>query len=101
MQQGGAFITQVLAVDQHECGLLVVLTDRRLDDAPVIWAGATLANRVSGKRARRCLLIRRSSRVDITRSTDVILTELPADLRMGDIIAIPLRVPNGAAARVS
>jgi hypothetical protein len=94
--EDAVLITRVLAVDRHDCGLLVALTDRRLDDAPVNWSRARLVNRVSRARRGRSLLVRRPSTVDIVQTTDVILVSLPGDLRMGDLLAIPSRIPVAA-----
>jgi hypothetical protein len=85
-------ITQVLAVERHRSGYLVAQPNCSLDDAPVIWSGARLANRMSRKRSRMCLLIRRPSTVDLAEATDVVVAYLPVDLRMGDVLALPSRV---------
>jgi len=89
-----AVIAQVLAVDVHACGWLVIQTDRRLDTARVIWAGAELMSRRSRARVRRCLLVRRPSRIDITLSTDVVVAYLPVDVRMGDLLSLPARASS-------
>ena len=73
-------------------GYLVAQPNCSLDDAPVIWSGARLANRVSRKRSRMCLLVRRPSTVDLAEATDVVVAYLPVDLRMGDVLALPSRV---------
>jgi hypothetical protein len=85
-------VAQIVAVDRHACGLTVVLTDQRLDDARVIWSAARLANRRSRSRQRRVLLVRRPGRVDITLTTDVVVAWLPADIRFGDVIVLPSRL---------
>jgi hypothetical protein len=92
-------VTQVLAVERHRSGYLVAQTSCRLDDAPVIWSGARLTNRLSRKRSRMCLLVRRPSTVDLAEATDVVVAYLPIDLRMGDILALPSRVPARVGAR--
>lgn len=46
-----------------------------------------------------CFLVRRPSTVDLAEATDVVVAYLPADLRMGDIIALPSRVHAAVGAR--
>lgn len=92
-------MTQILAVDRHRSGYLVAQPNCRLDDAPVIWSGARLANRMSSKRRRMCLLVRQPSTVDLAEATDVVVAYLPIDLRMGDILALPARATAGSRVR--
>jgi hypothetical protein len=95
---GSELLTQILAVERHRSGYLVAQPSCALDDAPVVWSGARLANRQSRSRRRMCLLVRRPSTTDLADATDVVVAYLPTDLRMGDILALPSRVPSPVGA---
>jgi hypothetical protein len=84
-------VSQVLAVDRHSCGRMVVQLDCRLDRLPFIWSRARLVSRSSHARSVLWLAVRRPSRVDMVESTDVVAIRLPADLQMGDLLEIPAR----------
>jgi hypothetical protein len=86
-------MTQILAVECHESGCLIAQPNCRLDNAQVVWSGARLASRTSRKRTRMCLLVRRPGTIDLAVATDVVVAYLPADLRMGDVLALPSRLP--------
>jgi hypothetical protein len=84
-------VSQVLAVDRHSCGRMVVQLDCRLDRLPFVWSQARLVSRSSRSRKVLWLAVRRPSRVDLVDSTDVVAIRLPADLQMGDLLEIPGR----------
>ena len=84
-------VTQVQAVDRHFTGRMVVQLDCRLDRLPFVWSEARLLSRPSHARSRLWLVVRRPSRVDMVYSEDVLAVRLPADLRLGDLLAVPER----------
>jgi hypothetical protein len=84
-------VTQVLAVDRHVCGRMVVQLDCRLDRLPFVWSEARLVSRSSRARKIVWLAVRRPSRVDMVLSEDVTAIRLPADLHMGDLLEFPGR----------
>jgi len=97
-------VTQVQAVDRHACGRPVLQLDCRLDRLPFVWSQARLFSRSSRARSVLWLAVRRPSRVDIVVSEDVVALPLPADLRLGDLLAIPGRsraAANAARAELS
>jgi hypothetical protein len=65
-------MTQILAVECHESGCLIAQPNCRLDNAQVV---------------------RRPGTIDLAVATDVVVAYLPADLRMGDVLALPSRLP--------
>jgi hypothetical protein len=84
-------VTQVVAVDRHCSGRRVVQLDARLDRLPFVWSEARLISRPRVARSVLWLAIRKPSRVDMVFSDDVLAIRLPADLRFGDLLAIPPR----------
>jgi hypothetical protein len=91
-------VTQVLAVDRHFSGRMVVQLDCRLDRLPFIWSEARLLSRSSGARTITWLVVRRPSRIDMVLADDVVAIPLPADLRLGDLLALPGRTLTSATA---
>jgi hypothetical protein len=65
--------------------------DARLDNLRLIWSQAQRVGGARSARQRGILIVRRPSRVDIADTEDVILASLPANLRVGDLIAVPSR----------
>ena len=84
-------VAQVQAVDRHISGRMVAQVDCRLDRLPYAWSEARLVGRPSTARSRLWLVVRRPSRVDMIYSDDVVAVRLPADLRFGDLLAVPER----------
>ena len=70
---------------------MVVLLDRRIDNLPFAWPEARLVSRHSRARSRIWLVVRRPGPVDIVDTDDVLAVRLPADLRLGDLLAVPVR----------
>jgi hypothetical protein len=90
VERTAVLVVRVVAMERHRGGVNVVQVDARLDNLRLIWSQA---QRVGGTttRTRSVLVVRRPSRVDIAECEDVISTCLPADLRVGDLIAVPSR----------
>jgi hypothetical protein len=84
-------VVRVVATARHRAGCRVVQVDARLDNLRLIWSEARRVGGSQTARARRVLLVRRPSRVDLAETEDVISVSLPANLRVGDLLAIPSR----------
>ena len=84
-------VTQVLAVDRHFTGRMIAQLDCRLDRAPYAWSEARLLTRHSLARSHLWLVVRRPSRIDMVCTDDVVAVRLPADLQLGDLLAVPER----------
>jgi hypothetical protein len=90
-ERTGVLVTRVLAMTRHSVGRPVVQVDARLDNLRLIWSQA---RRVGGKptsRTRAVLLVRSPSTTDLADTDDVISLSLPANLSVGDLLAIPSR----------
>jgi hypothetical protein len=90
-ERTAVLVTRVLAMTRHRAGSPVVQVDARLGDLRLIWSQA---RRVGGKhtsRARTVLVVRNPSTVDLADADDVLAVALPANLRVGDLLAIPSR----------
>jgi hypothetical protein len=84
-------VVRVVAMARHRGGARVVQVDARLDNLRLIWSQAL---RVGGSKTARhhgVLIVRRPSRVDIAETEDVLSASLPANLSVGDLIAVPSR----------
>ena len=90
-ERTAVLVTRVLAMARHRTGRPVVQVDARLGNLRLIWSQA---RRVGGKptaRARAFLLVRNPSTLDLSEAEDVLAVSLPANLRVGDLLAIPSR----------
>jgi hypothetical protein len=90
-ERTAVLVTRVLAMTRHSTGSPVVQVDARLGNLRLIWSQA---RRIGGKpthRTRTVLLVRNPSTTDITDTNDVLAVSLPANLRVGDLLAIPSR----------
>jgi hypothetical protein len=90
-ERTGVLVTRVVAMTRHSAGRPVVQVDARLGNLRLIWSQA---RRVGGKpasRTRHVLLVRDPSMVDLAETDDVISVSLPANLGVGDLLAIPSR----------
>lgn len=88
-------ITRVTEIAAHRVGMPIVLTDVRLDNLRLVWSAA---KRVDGAapssrrlRDRRMLVVRCPSNVPLQSCDNVLVMSLPADLRPGNLLAIPTR----------
>jgi hypothetical protein len=97
-ERTAVLVTRVLAMTRHRTGRPIVQVDARLGNLRLIWSQA---RRVGGKptaRTRAVLLVRNPSTIDLTDAHDVLTVSLPANLRVGDLLAIPSRpIPVDAA----
>jgi hypothetical protein len=91
VERTAVLVARVVAMARHRGGCRVVQVDARLDNLRLIWSQAQRVGGAKTARARSVLLVRKPSTVDISESDDVILASLPANLRVGDLIAIPSR----------
>jgi hypothetical protein len=90
-ERTAVLVTRVLAMTRHRTGCPVVQVDARLGNLRLIWSQA---RRVGGKpsaRERTVLLVRNPSTIDLPAAEDVLAVSLPANLRVGDLLAIPSR----------
>ena len=90
-ERTAVLVTRVLAITRHRTGRPVVQVDARLGNLRLIWSQA---RRVGGKptsRAHTVLLVRNPSTIDLAEADDVLAVSLPANLRVGDLLAIPSR----------
>jgi hypothetical protein len=90
-ERTAVLVTRVLAMTRHRTGRPVAQVDARLGNLRLIWSQA---RRVGGKptsRARTVLLVRNPSTIDLAEADDVLAVSLPANLRVGDLLAIPSR----------
>jgi hypothetical protein len=89
--QVAVLVVRVVAATRHACGLTVVQVDARLDNLRLVWSEARLLGRASSARPRMSLVVRRPGAADLAVTRDVIAIELPKDLGVGDLLAIPTR----------
>jgi hypothetical protein len=90
-ERTGVLVTRVVAMTRHSAGRPVVQVDARLGNLRLIWSQA---RRVGGKpaaRTRNVLVVRDPSMTDLAETEDVISVSLPANLGVGDLLAIPSR----------
>ena len=78
-------VARVVGVRLDASGHPVIETDARLDDARLVWSQARLLGRVSTAHSGIVLV-------------DVYAADLPLDVRVGDLIAIPSRPERMAEA---
>ena len=95
----GVLVTRVLAVADHYSGVPVVQVDARLDHLRLVWSEARVIGAKAGARSKLSLLVRKAGRVDITKTHNVLVVDLPARITAGDLIAIPSR-PSSAGSPV-
>ena len=84
-------VLRVTKVALHASGRTVIETDARLDDLRLIWSETRLINRASTAHSGVVLIARRPIDPDLVFTTDVSSVDLPLDLRVGDLLAIPSR----------
>ena len=84
-------VVRVVGMARHRGGCRVVQVDARLDNLRLIWSQARRVGGAKAVRARNVLIVRKPSTLDIADSEDVIAASLPANLSVGDLIAIPSR----------
>jgi hypothetical protein len=84
-------VVRVVAEAHHRAGGRVVQVDARLDNLRLIWSQARRVGGSHTLRTRDVLIVRRPSRVDMADSDDVVAASLPANLKVGDLIAVPSR----------
>lgn len=75
----------------HASGKTVIETDARLDNLRLIWSETRLINRASTSYCGIVLIARRPIDPDLAFTSDVASVDLPLDLRVGDLLAIPSR----------
>lgn len=90
-QRAAVLVVRITAVGHYATRNLIVQTDARLDNLRLIWSETRLINRASTARSAMILIDRRSPAVDTSPSHDLLAVELPSDLRVGDLLAIPSR----------
>ena len=84
-------VVRVTEVAQHASGKTVIETDARLDNLRLIWSETRLINRASTSHSGAVLIARRPVDPDLAFTTDVSSVDLPLDLRVGDLLAVPSR----------
>jgi hypothetical protein len=84
-------VVRVTEVMPHASGNTVIETDARLDNLRLIWSETRLINRASTAHGGVVLIARRPVDPELAFTTDVASVDLPLDLRVGDLLAIPSR----------
>jgi hypothetical protein len=84
-------VVRVTAVALHASGKTVIETDARLDNLRLIWSETRLINRASTAHSGTVLIARRPVDPELAFTADVSSVDLPRDLRVGDLLAIPSR----------
>jgi hypothetical protein len=90
-ERTAVLVTRVVAMTRHRVGIPIVQLDARLGDLRLIWSQARRVGGKSTARVRPVLLVRDPSTTDLADTDDVISLPLPANLSVGDLIAIPSR----------
>jgi hypothetical protein len=90
-ERTAVLVVRVVAEARHRAGCRVMQVDARLDNLRLIWSQARRIGGRQTSRTRDVLIVRRPTRVDMADTDDVIPVSLPANLRVGDLIAIPSR----------
>ncbi len=90
-ERTAVLVVRVVAMARHRSGSRVVQVDARLDNLRLIWSQARRVGGPKTARHRDALIVRRPSRADIAETADVFSAALPANLRVGDLIAVPSR----------
>lgn len=84
-------VVRVTEVALHASGNTVIETDARLDNLRLIWSETRLINRASTAHSGVVLIARRPVDPELVFTADVASVDLPLDLRVGDLLAIPSR----------
>jgi hypothetical protein len=84
-------VVRVTAIGHYARKFLTVDTDARLDNLRLIWSEARVLNRTSTAKPVLVLIERHSPGGDDHPGGDVLAVELPRDLEIGDLLAIPSR----------
>ena len=84
-------VARVLEARTHESGRIAIRTDAEIGTLRLIWSETRIINRASTARAGSVLLARTATAIDLAVSDDVVLVDLPLDVRAGDLLAIPSR----------
>jgi len=82
-------VVRITAAQLHASGSLVIETDARLEDLRLVWSETRLINRASTAHSGTVLVARRPIDPHLALTADVSTAELPLDLRVGDLLAIP------------
>jgi hypothetical protein len=84
-------VVRVTEVVHHASGKTVIETDARLDNLRLVWSETRLINRVSTAHGGVVLIALRPVDPELAFTTDVSSVDLPLDLTVGDLLAIPSR----------
>lgn len=84
-------VVRVTAVMLHASGKTVVATDARLDDLRLVWSEVRLINRASTSHSGPVLIADRAGDPHLALSAEVTQVDLPLDVRVGDLLAVPSR----------
>ncbi|HEX4442049.1 MAG TPA: hypothetical protein VHZ81_00620 [Galbitalea sp.] len=90
-ERTGVLVVRVIALAEHSTGPRIVQVDARLDNLRLIWSEARRVGGQSARRTHRVLVVRKPSTDDLVDTEDVLAITLPADLGVGDLLAIPSR----------
>lgn len=82
-------VVRITRAQPHHSGKLIVETDARLDDLRLVWSETRLIDRASTARSGAVLVAVSPIDPDLTGTASARATELPLDLRPGDLLAIP------------
>ena len=91
IERVAVLVVRVVAMTQHRAGRPIIQVDARLDNLRLIWSEARRIGGVPTHRHREVLAVRRPGRDDLECADDIISVVLPANLRVGDLLAIPSR----------
>jgi hypothetical protein len=101
VRRSAVLVVRVVATAAHQTLGMIAQLDARLDNLRLVWPEARLIGRRSSARQRRWMLVRKPSEEDMSTTRDVLPVDLPADLEMGDLLAIPSRsIRNDSPARL-
>lgn len=82
-------VVRITAVALHASGKTAIETDARLDTLRLIWSETRLINRASTAHSGDVLIACRPVGPDLAFTSDVSTVDLPLDLKVGDLLAIP------------
>lgn len=82
-------VVRITRAEPHDSGRLIVETDARLDDLRLVWSEARLIDRASTAHSGTVLVAISPVDPDLTGTASACSTQLPLDLRPGDLLAIP------------
>jgi hypothetical protein len=91
VEQVEVLVVRVVAMADHQAGCPVIQVDARLDNLRIIWSQMRRVGGSPARRNRDVLVVRRPSTVDLEQAVDVMAVSLPANLRVGDLLAVPSR----------